>query len=292
MKRLSWLKIAGIFLVLLVISVVLWLVLPPGPDLPRTWQGPNGYSNLIQAAKLIQSSLPKDPNDTPMEELQAFVNKQKDALALAREGLAKPCHVVVDYSADYLFQHPAHLAELKRLAQAMIAEGKLADRQHRPADALRAYSDTILISKATCQGGDVIDKLVSLAMDAIACRHLTELVENLNAAEAKTAIKNLADYDAQEEPMENIMQQEKIFVHRAYGLKERFAYLFTFPQRQAMETNIRKKSETGARERRQLMVNLAARAFEVEKGAPPASLQDLSPAYLKTIPPEAVLPKK
>jgi len=40
--------------------------------------------------------------------------------------------------------------------------------------------------------------------------------------------------------------------------------------------------------RRQAMISFAARAYELDHGKPPASIIDLTPAYLKAIPQDPV----
>ena len=56
----------------------------------------------------------------------------------------------------------------------------------------------------------------------------------------------------------------------------------------AMFTKIRQKFDAQAQRTRQLTLDLAARAYELDKGHPPANLTDLVPDYLKAVPQDPI----
>lgn len=288
MKKILWLKIFGTAAVLLAAALVVFMLAQPVPEPAPRLQGVNGYTNLLRAALSLEGDL-EDLKTADIALLQAYVRTNRAFLDLAREGLQQPCQVDLEYQEYYLNRHLPQIAALKRLVQAMIAEGWLAELENRRSDAARIYLDALILSREICRGGVTIDKLVGIAGDAIACQHLSRLAGRLDAAEAKTAVKALEAFQEREEPVEAVIRQEKAYCHRAFGLRERLVAIFTYKQRQAMEENLRAKYEARIRQRRQLTVDLAARAYELENSRAPKSLSDLTPAYLKQTPPGASL---
>jgi hypothetical protein len=290
MKLKTVIKVAGAGVLGLVGVGVLWLAFQPVPDPVPPLAGANGYTNIFRAAQHIKQSLPEQVDESLAdEELNQLINENKEVLEQARAGLSMPCQVAVEYTEDYVLQHAGYLAAFKRLVRLLLAEGLLAERQHQVPAAVRSYLDILRLSQVASHGGNAMDKLVGLAIDNIACGKLAGVAGKMKVAEAKAAIQALADFEAREDPLEMVMRQEQVFARRTYGLRGRIAALFTFQQLRTMEQNIRQKSESRKKVRRQLMVDLAARAFELEKGAPPKALPELAPHYLKTIPDGTVL---
>ena len=68
-----------------------------------------------------------------LEELRKLVAKNSDALQAARANLQEDCAVPLQFSQDYVSRHLPELADFKRLAQAFVAEGRLAEMENRPA---------------------------------------------------------------------------------------------------------------------------------------------------------------
>jgi hypothetical protein len=81
------------------------------------------------------------------------------------------------------------------------------------------------------------------------------------------------------------MQQERAWVRRAYpGIKYKWSELVVSSSlkkgiQKAEQKFINQQSKT-----RQLLVDLAARAYQLENGHRPASVADLAPDYLKAVP--------
>jgi len=258
----------------------------PLPPLPN----PNGYDDLVKAGQMLDGDLPgwQELRDMSEEELRtAFastaLSKHGEALALAREGLDRACRVPLNYSPTSAAPLEG-LSANKRVAIAFTALARLAEMENRPSDAARSYLEAIRLSHESTRGGVVIDSMVDSAIEAIGLGCLEKLGPKLNAQQCREVAAALETIDAKRESAEVVLQQERAWARRTYGLKGQIARLISFKsirrseQKQAARIN---KQQT---QMRLLLVNLAARAFELETGARPKTFADLVPAYLKTAP--------
>ena len=203
---------------------------------------------------------------------------------MVREGLKHECRVPIEFSATYISSRTLDLPLFKRLAYALLAEGRLAEMEGRTNDAVRIYLETIHFSHEFPRGGVMIDKMVGLASEAIGSKPLHQLVVNLNAKECREAVQLLESIDAKSESAEDVLHQEKAWARRAFSWKERIGGFIAFKSMQSVKQNFIKKSNDADKQRRLLMLDLAARACELEKGQHPKGYADLVPAYLKAIP--------
>jgi len=240
---------------------VLWLAWKPAPEALPELTGPNAYTNFLYAGRLMTKALPDEILDKQSPaDLKAYVEEQQAVLAIVHSSLDKPCQVAVEYSQNYLLQHGANIAAFKRLAQLLIAEGLVAERQARIADALKIYFSALRLSQAASHGGDYIDALVGLAMEKMACQRLENLVDKISPAEAQAAQKSLADFISHADSGDLFIRQEQAFVRQVYDLSARVAFTLSYRHRQAMEQNIQQKFATAEKERQRLQTRLAARA--------------------------------
>src|SRR5690606_34927116 len=137
----------------------------------------------------------------------------------------------------------------------------------------------------SARGGVLIDGLVSLAMESIGTDHLQTIVPQLKSSTCREIAQSLEQLDAQRETWADILKNEREWSRRAFpGLKHRFQ---AFIQRKSLALAIKKagaKFEKHQIETRQLTLQLAARAYELDKGAAPKAASDLVPDYLKAVP--------
>jgi hypothetical protein len=270
--------IVAILLVLAALAFTLSQPRPAPPPLPR----PNGYDDLIQAASMLADNT-GDFYTMSHGDLQVLVQKNADALKLARTGLSLPCQVPLDYAAP----NPAYytnLACFRRLAQGLAAEGRLLELESRPTDAAEVYLTTIRLGGATSHGGLLIDSLVGIAIEPIGTAPLEKLALTLDADQCRHAAALLESYEAQRECMAIVLARERIWARRAYGLRGRIARLFMFRSlRQVDQRAVAKVNAMQTRER-VLLIRFATRAYQLEKGERPKTLAELVPAYLKSVP--------
>jgi len=259
---------------------------------PPIFPSPNGYVDFVKAGETLSAGDAPDFQTATREELQTYIQKNRGALQLVRTGLTKQSRVTTEYSLVYLTTHMPALARFKGLVRALVADGKLAEVENRPGDAARIYLDTIRFAHESVRGGLQIDALVGLACEAIGIARLEALTTTLDAKQCRTVIPTLELIDGNRETFADVMKQEKTWSRQAFGWRGRIQVLvlqifrrdLLAPSRQKLES----KFQTAAGRRRRLLINLANRAYELEKGKRPATIAELAPGYLKAIPPDPV----
>jgi hypothetical protein len=277
--------LTGFFIlaVLLVVAALIFALSQP-PPAPPLLPKPNGYDDLVRASWMLADKT-SDYTTMNREDLRPVVETNAEALKLARTGLSRPCQVPLDYSAaspNYLL---TNLAGLKRLAQGLAAEGRLMELEGRPTDAADSYLTTIRLGVASSKGGLLIHALVGIAIEAIGTSYLEKLALTLNAKQCREAAAVLETCEAGREPMPTILARERTWSRRAFrGFKWQIARLIAFKSRGQTEQRAVARVNTLQTRERVLLIRLAARAYELEKGERPKSLGDLVPAYLKAIP--------
>jgi hypothetical protein len=275
--------LTGFFIVavLLVVAALIFALSQP-PPAPPPLPKPNGYDDLVRASQMLADKT-SDYAAMDEAELRSLVETNAEALKLARTGLSRPCQVPLDYSAA----NPTYftnLAGLKRLAQGLAAKGRLMELEGRPNDAADSYLTAIRLGGATSHGGLLIDSLVGIAIEAIGSSYLEKLARTLDARQCRQAAAVLESCEAGREPMPTVLARERTWSRRAYGFKWQIARLVMFKSLRQTEQRAVAKVNTLQTRERVLLIQLASRAYELEKGERPKGLADLVPAYLKTIP--------
>ena len=283
---------ALIGLAILAVLVAFVALLGQKPPPPPIFPSPNGYVDFVKAGEMLSGGDAPDSRTGTRDELRTHIRKNRDALQLVRTGLTKQSRVTTEYSPVYMTTHLPELARLKALALALVAEGKFAELENRPGDAAQVYLDTIRFAHESVRGGLQIDALVGLACEAIGIARLEALTTALDAKQCRVVLPTLELIDANREPFADVMKQEKTWSQRAFGWRGRMQVLFLrlfrrdllAPSRQKLEA----KFQAADSRRRRLLIDLASRAYELEKGKRPATIAELAPDYLKAIPPDPV----
>jgi hypothetical protein len=272
------------FFVVAALLVVATLVLtqnqppPASSPLPK----PNGYDDLISAGGMVAE---KTGDFSTMSEgdLRALVMKNSEAVKLAKTGLAHECLVPLDFATPNPSYY-TNLAAVKRLAQAITSEGRLAEFENRPADAAEAYLTVIRLGHAIGHGGLLIDALVSVAVEAMGVVNMEKLASKLDAKKCREVASALEACEGQLEPTQAVVARERTWARRAYGLKGQIAYIFNFKSMRQSEQRIASRLTAQQTREQVLLIQLASRAYELETGERPKILGNLVPAYLKAIP--------
>ena len=258
--------------------------IPPLAPLPN----PNGYDDLVKAGKMLPDAA-GDYDKMNREELQKAVSANAAAVSLARSGLSNQCRVPVQYSESYISNHLNDLACLKRLARAIAAEGTLAEMNGRTNDAVQSFLTTVHLGNETLRGGVLIDGLVGIAIDAIGTSHIQTLLPNLDARACREAASALESLDAQNQTWNEVAQQENTWSHATFrGWRYDLLRLEAGKSAKAAIASSKRKFEAQELKTRQLIIDLAARAYKLDKGHPPASAADLAPEYLKAVPKDPI----
>jgi hypothetical protein len=273
--------LAGPFIFLLCL-LLFWEAepLPPVPPLPH----PNGYDDLVKAGNLIQGDV-GNYDDMGEAQLVRTAQDNANAIRLARTGLQLECRVPSQFSQGYMERHINDLTALKRLTQAWVLEGRLAEAENQPADAARLYLEVIHLGIDSARGGVIIDQLVGTAIEAIGTANLQRLINQLDAKSCHETAATLEALDSQRQTWNQVMQQEQDWSRRTFrGTPYELVRLMKRNSLNKAYQSGEQKYENQQSKTRRLMVDFAVRAYESDKGHPPANLTDLLPDYLKAIP--------
>ena len=245
---------------------------------------PNGYDDLVKAGSMSLTQL----SDPSPDELRALVAKNADALRLARAGLQKQCRVPVDFSMNYMSNHLSDLTLFKQLGRAFVAEGKLAEQENRTGDAAPAYLDAVRLGHECSRGGLIIDMLVGVACRSLGRQGLQGLLANLKAPECREVVHQLEDIDSKSESATEVASHERSWSRRTFGWRGQLVRLITRQRLKQSEQKTIGKLQAQQRAERLLLISLAARAYELEKGERPKNVAELVPNYLKALPQDPV----
>jgi len=252
----------------------------PRPPLPN----PNGYDDLIAAARMVVAH--SEPlQSLSREELRDYVTRNAAAIRLARQGLTRKCRVPIEFSSSYLTnQLGTDLVKLKGLALTFSAEARLATMEGRTNDAANIHFDVIRLAHESVRGGLMIHGLVGLACEAIGMVPLRSLVRDLSAVQCRELARQLEAVDVAADTAGQFLAQEKAWSRHAFGLKEKLAELVMARSLKPARQKFEQKMVTAQTQRRLLLLDLAVRTCELEKGQRPQQLKELVPEYLKAIP--------
>ena len=273
----------GFFVVaaLLVAAAVVFTLSQPAPA-PRPLPRPNGYDDFVKAGGMVTDE-PSGYGIMSEEELRAFVKKNAEALKLARVGLGRKCRVPLDYSIANA-THSQDLARIKWLAYTLTAEGRLAEMENRPGDAAESYSGTVRLGHAIPQGGVIIESLVGLAIESIGIARLENLARSLDSKQCREVASALETVESGRESAETVLEREHVWDRRIRGFAGQIDRWVRFKTVQQVEQKWASRVRAQQTRTRSLFVQLAAHAYELERGERPKILADLVPAYLKSIP--------
>ena len=255
---------------------------PPASPLPN----PNGYDDLMKAGNMITGHV-WTYDEANVGELREMALTNATALALARIGLSNQCAVTLQFSPAYASNRIQDFVGLRKLAQTFTVEGRLAEKENRYADAAKSYLDVVHLANQIRCGGVVIDAMMGMAMEALGVKHLQQLLDRLNAKSCRETAAALEMLDSQRPTWDAIVQQEREWSRRTFpGFRYALTRLMERKSSKKILQNAEQNYENQQSQTRQLIVELAARAYELDKGHRPAQLADLVPDYLKRIPPD------
>jgi hypothetical protein len=274
----------GVVIVLLAVLLVAAVLLitsswsaTPLPPLPN----PNGYNDFVKAGQMVSQDS-GNYTDMNVAQLRTLVASNAAALKLAALGLSRECRTPMDLSTN--FASLSELPALKRVAQALAAEGKLAELENRPGDAVQSYLTAVRMGYAIRRGGVMITALVGCAIEAIGTAGLERTSRNLDARQSRDLAASLEQADAQDEPPEQMLKNERDWTRRKFGLTGQLQRLIGFRSIKQGEAKAVSRLNSQQARVRLLLIDAAARAYELDKGSRPRTLSDLVPTYLRAVP--------
>ena len=284
-KTINWPLALGIlaFPFLLFLGCLVFMAeerLPPLAPLPT----PNGYEDLVKADKMIKGETWAFLDRADLEKLRGIVSTNAAALALAQIALTNPCGVPPQFTKASQTNRAEDLETFRGLSQAIACEGKVAEKENRFGDAAKSYLDAVRLGSQITHGGIVIDELVGISSAWYGETQLQGIVTNLDASSCRHAAATLETLAGDRQSWAAALQQEEAWYRRALGWRSESFKLIYFLARQHSFNNAKEKLDQFQQEENRLLVDLAARAYQLDKGKPPASGADLVPDYLKTVP--------
>jgi hypothetical protein len=306
-RKLRWVLLGGAIAVfgclLATTMLALWIQAPAksDADMPPPIPSPNGYDDLLRAYKALKDEMPVAKGQLPdyakfeTPALKEFVAKIHEPLAQIRDGLDRPFQVPYVYDLNVIMATTMRdVGQIKGFVnRALIAEGELARREKRTADAARSALDLIRVGNALGHEvpmGLYYSSLPSLYVGTDALRQMrAELLDD--PVLCRKTITSLARLDRARPPVDRAIQREMAFMNinvRSYGLlaSAAFAASGTLAKEKARAADslhtANKRSEVFPR---LLLVDLAILLYQKEnQGAPPANLEALVPAILPAVP--------
>jgi hypothetical protein len=262
--------------------------LPPVAPLPN----PNGYNDLVKAGEMIKDVV-SDYDKANPEQLRGIVLTNARALTLARSALSNQCGVTLQFSRAYVTNHLPELISFRSLAHAFVCEGKFAEKENRFGDAAKSYLDTVHFGNEAARGGVLMDEMIGIAIASLGLEQLQKIADNLDAKSCRDSIQTLETLDIHRQSWADVIQQENVWSRRSYsGLQGRTLRLYyKLVYYRTRERNHQRAVDTinsTQKKESQLLIALAARAYELDKGHPPANVSDLVPDYLKAVPQDPV----
>jgi hypothetical protein len=253
--------------------------LPPLTPLPD----PNAYDDLAKAGRMIKGNV-SDYDKANPEQLREMSSANAEALALARSALGNQCGVPLQFTKAYLTDHIQDLIAIRSLAQALVSEGKLAEKENRFESAAQSYLDAVRLGNQITHGGLLVDEMLGAAIGSLGLMQLQGIVTNLDAPACRDTAATLEAPAAGRQTWAATMQQEEAWLRRTYGWRGEW---LKWIHRSGRQKNLKRALDTlnndEQREGR-LTLDLAARAYELEKGKPPTRAADFVPEYLKAVP--------
>jgi hypothetical protein len=287
-KTRNWLIVLSIlafpFVLFLGCLIFMEEPLPPLAPLPN----PNGYDDLVKAGQMIKGDV-WDYDTANLEKLRGIVLTNVGALSLARSAMSNQCTVTLQFSRAYMTNHLPELIGFRGLAQAFACEGKFAEKENRFDDATKSYLDTVHLGDEAGHGGTLGDEMIGIAHESLGLEQLQKIAGQLDAKTCRETAATLETLSSQRQTWNETMQQENAWSRRSFpglqGKMIRLYYRLVYyrTRKQNLERAIGTINSTQKKED-QLLIDLAARAYELDKGHPPASAADLVPEYLKAVP--------
>ncbi len=283
--RNSVFKIVLLLAALVAIAVGVSMLFPKNsPPVAKTFPDPNGYTALIEATKLLPSGV-TGFDKLDQANLALLVEGSSNALRLARVGLSQECRQPIQFSTTYINTHMSEVAGIKALAFAFAAKSRLAEVENRPADAARSCLSGIQLGIQSARGGLLIDQMIGTATEAIASRNLKKLISRLNAQSCRETVDALEKLNRERESFQSILKTEHDWQQKyPASFRERISAFLSSRSLKPALTKAEKRFNEQQTETRRMLIDLAARAYQLEKGAPPKTVADLVPEYLKAIP--------
>jgi hypothetical protein len=272
----------GVILLLFPGAYLYHRVINPLPRPTVAMPVPNGYEDLVRAGEMLNNVRVPDSETARPEAIQAFVRNNIQVFDTVRRGLNRECRVRLTYNHTDL----ARCVGFRQLMRALIAEGKLAEADGRPGDAVTSYLDGIRLAEAISHGGLLVNRLVGRAIERTGVEELLKIPDPLDHLETQRAIDSLQALDTRRESIDAVFALDRIWTDHVYGKLDRVWEVInrSSPQGAASFEMIRSTLTSNRTRTRLAICKLAIRRYQLDHDRLPDSLADLVPEYLGSVP--------
>lgn len=246
------------------------------PKLPP-YPSPNAYEMLLQAAAAIQPPASAPVHSMMRGELIAYLRQHQETLKLARAAFHYESRVVLGTGRRFWQRHAEELAGLERLSNLFLAAGLYAEIIVQTQPAMEAYLEIMQLGQYTATGGTLIDHLAGIAIEEKGARALKNLLRKLSQENVDKALAALKKLEKERASAKAIQEWEKLLSQTLFAETSPLA---NKADRQQAFASINQHT----RSMRILLLRTAARKFEFLHGKHPASLTQLMPNILNSIP--------
>ena len=281
-RRIAW---AGLALAALGTSAVLaWSLFSPWFN-PAPLPDPNGYDDLVRAGGLVTDEPIIGSSTDP---LRAYVEANRPALDLLRQGLERPCRVPLPGSITELSTLMDRAGAIRKAWRVLDSAARLARRDGDRAEAVRCYLDMVRLGHEAARGGLLHNDQMGNLFERMGIRGLMALRAGLTADEVRDLLDALRPLDGGREPIEVLLAREQGWFMAAHGMTARVALALNA----ATLDTLRKPAEDSVRSQRLqiqaqfqlLLADLAIRLHRERDGRFPESLAGLVPRFLAVVP--------
>ena len=286
MKKQSRRSVAGLGVAcLVVLGAGFLIVATSGPKTPPAPK-PNGYDDFVDAGRAVSGD-PGTFRNLDQSGLSDLISANQEPLRLVRLGLTRKCLMPAS-SMENISGLLPELAQMKRLALLLTAEGQLAEMQNQPGKAALSYTDAIRFGNEMSRGGPLITRLVGIACEAIGGEALKGVASKLSSEEAARAVAELGAVDRDRVTWAEVMRDERLCARYQRRNQNPITWVVSsivgwWHSRAALaKAEVRQRIITA--NERLLMTDLALRSFQARTGTLPARLDDLVTNYLPAVP--------
>lgn len=262
-----------------------WLIAPRFLELPAPLEN-NGIDDLLLAAEKVTHPA-VDVMALDDDALAAYLDQHRDALDLARAGLARPCQIELPEGGSLQDQMSIdRSSSLRHLARVLAADGRLQLLAGHPRDAADRCFEAIQLGEAMTHGGTISDAMFGAACQMTGLDGLLRILPQLDAAACRELGARLAELEERQETSEQIANREMIYFKKYRPWGERW----TLSQVPELFEESRRVSAVsfnkGLARLRLFRCHLALREYWLTHAAYPENLSELTPHILADLPPD------
>jgi len=250
------------------------------PALPS----PNGYEDMVLAGSLLTTSS-AGWETQGVAHLRPSVEANSNALGVLRGAWSSDWGVPISPDPNAMQSILANVTTTKRLAQALVSEGRVAEWEGRTNDAVVAYSDCLMLGHKSTHGGLMIHDLVGIACTAIGTKPLQRIYSSVSDNSLLSLLRRLAEIDGNNEPVEDLIGRDRDWARRSHGWL-RFAW-GSIQGRGAIKQHghsVRMRHRISESEVRLLRTDVALELFRRKNGRYPPALAELVPEFFNAVP--------